>query len=351
MAMALVYLFMGDTAAAQEFAATNADAGPPKPVEELLPEDAYPEITCDKPGSSGDEMLDKVQRGVYSSVCNTALWFDGLFGTRRFDRDTDETFGRLSVGGSWDDYNGFDDRIRLRARVALPTAKRRLSLLVGRANDKDARNDAEAQDGGTIPSSFQNVEDDAWLLGLGYSKQGGRENGFDFGAGIRVRTPVDPYTKATYQYNFVFGDDTTALVRQTVFWRDSRGWGESTDLTFDHLINERLLLRFNNGAGIAEDVERLEWFSALTTFQSLGNRAGLAYSTFISGISNTDVPVRTFGAEVRFRRRVSREWLFVELRTGVSWPKSTLDEERKINPGVGIGFEMYFGPVPELEMR
>jgi hypothetical protein len=41
----------------------------------------------------------------------------------------------------------------------------------------------------------------------------------------------------------------------------------------------------------------------------------------------------------------------MELSASVTWPRETRDERREINPGVGLGFEMYFGPVPDGEMR
>ncbi len=335
---------------AEDAASADAAAGPPAPA--TAPASAAPvEYHCDKPGSEGQAMVDKVQRGVYLSVCGTARWFDGLFGTRRYDQDSDETFGRLQLGGSWDDRDGFNDRLRLRVRVALPTAEKRLKLLLGRIDDQEVESDSQSDGGTRLPSSFTNVEDDAWLLGLGYSKQGNLKSGFDFGAGVRIRTPVDPYTKATYRHDVVFGDDALLRARQTVFWRDSRGWGETTELSVDNLLTSRLLLRWANGATLAEDVRRLEWYSSLTTFQSLSNRSGLAYSGFVSGVANTDVPVRNFGAEVRYRQSVLRKWLFVEARTSVTWPKQTLAEEREINPGVGLGFEMYFGPVPDTQLR
>ena len=63
------------------------------------------------------------------------------------------------------------------------------------------------------------------------------------------------------------------------------------------------------------------------------------------------MPIRNYGVEVRYRQQIFREWLFVEGRTSLTWPRETLDEERKINPGVGLGFEMYFGPMPDNQMR
>jgi hypothetical protein len=48
---------------------------------------------------------------------------------------------------------------------------------------------------------------------------------------------------------------------------------------------------------------------------------------------------------------VFRSWLFIELLTSVTWPRETLDEEREINPGIGVGFEMFFGPTPDSQLR
>lgn len=332
---------------------TAADSGPPVPVSPA-PEGAASseDNPCREPEPTAKRALvDKMQSGVFRSVCGTARWFDGLFGTRRFDQDSDETFGRLGLYEIWDERDGFDTRVRMRVRLALPTMERRMRLFFGRADEREVIEDSQPGAGGSVPSSFQRVEDESWLLGLGYSKQGKLENGFDFGAGIRIRTPVDPFTKGSYRHNFVFSDDTALRARQTVFWRDSRGFGETTEIDVDHLLTPNVLIRWDNSATLAEDVRRLEFSSALITFQSLGNRRAISYTAFISGIANTDVPVRNYGAEVRFRRQFMREWLFLEARTSVTWPRDTLAEEREINPGLGLGFEMYFGPVPDEQLR
>ena len=339
------------TAPAEEPATPAQPAGPPVPAASSAEGDKPEEYQCTEPGSDGTALVDKMQRGVYISVCSTARWFDGLFGTRRYDQDSDATFGRLGILEHWDDRNGFDTGMRLRTRLALPAMKDRLHLFFGHVDDREIVEDTQPQAGTTLPSSFQQVEDESWLLGLGYSKQNRLTSGFDFGVGIRIATPVDPYTKGSYRHNFIFSDATALRARETLFWRDSRGIGETTELDLDHLLTPRLLLRSANTATLAEDVRRLEWTSALITFQSLSDRRGIAYTVFIAGVANTDVPVRDYGVQLRYRQSIFRKWLFVEGRTSLTWPKETVDEERKINPGVGLGFEMYFGPVPEEQMR
>jgi hypothetical protein len=334
----------------EETPAAAPPPGPPSPEANATGADEDGDVGCSESEGDGTALVDKMRRGLYLGVCGSAQWFDGLFGTRRYDQDSDATFGRLGIYGLWDDRDGFEPKLRLRARVALPAMERRLRLVLGRVDEREIESDTQPV-GGALPSSFQEVEDDAWLLGLGYSKQSGLKNGFDFGAGIRLRTPVDPYVKGSYRHNFIFSAATALRARQTLFWRDSRGYGETTEIDLDHLLTPQLLLRWDNTATLAEDVRRLEWTSALITFQSLGKRRAIAYTGFVSGVANSDVPLRNYGVELRYRQRILREWLFLEARTSLTWPRETLEEERKINPGVGLGFEMYFGPVPENQMR
>lgn len=334
-----------------EESAPAAPAGPPAPVEGSSEPETAAEAGCLQPTSESTAMVDKVQRGVYLGVCGTAQWFDSLFGTRRYDQDSDATFGRIGLYEYWDDRNDFETRLRMRVRLELPAMEHRLRLFFGRADEKEVIEDANAAPGGSAPSSFQDVEDDAWLLGLGYSKQGKSNNGFDFGAGVRLRTPPDPFVKTSYRRNFFFADTNALRARQTLFWRDSRGYGETTEIDFDHLLSPRLLLRSDNAMTLAEDVRRPELYNAFVLFQSLGSRRAVSYNAFISSVLNTDVPIRNYGVELRYRRQFLRKWLFVEGRTALTWPRETLDEEREINPGVGIGFEMYFGPVPDTQLR
>ena len=44
-----------------------------------------------------------------------------------------------------------------------------------------------------------------------------------------------------------------------------------------------------------------------------------------------------------YRRSVLREWLVLEMRTSVDWPKDYVWQERRASWGLGAGFEMYFG--------
>lgn len=331
-------------------AASEEATGPPLVADAAVAEEVE-DIGCVNPGSDTDEWIDKVEKGVYSGVCGTALWFDGLFGNLRYDQETDETFGRLGVFEKYDDRDGFETKVRLRARFALPNLSHRLRLVVGRGNEQTLLEERPEDGQGQAPSSFQTVEDDAWLLGLGYSKRSGLENGFDFGAGVRLNTPVDPYVKASYRHNFIFRGDTLLRLRETPFWRDSRGWGATTQVSLDHLATDSVLLRWNNIGTVAQDTEALDWGTDISVYKSLRERRAVSFTALLRGETGADVAIQNYGFETRYRQNIFRKWLFLDLSASLTWPRELLEEERKINPGVGLGFEMYFGPVPDVELR
>ena len=50
-----------------------------------------------------------------------------------------------------------------------------------------------------------------------------------------------------------------------------------------------------------------------------------------------------YGLRVIFRRRIYREWLFLELRSSITWPRAALVERRELNLGAGVAIELMFG--------
>ncbi len=296
--------------------------------------------------------LDRTQRTVYRTVCNTALWFDGFFGDVRYDTETGDTYGRLGLSGYQDERDGMDVRLRLRARFALPALSNRGAILLGRGDEKEIVEERTSTDFDALPSNFNDLDDEAWLLGMGF-EQGGMRKGFKFSIGAKLRAPPEPYVKGSYRRSISLSRRDLARFRQIFFWRDAEGFGSTSHLDFDHLVSDRLMVRWANYGTISEDeeVEGLEWGSTLTLFQSLSDRRAFSYRALIRGETKADVRHQNVGFEVRYRRRLMRKWLFVELVSSVTWPREFLIEERQANFGVGIGFEMYFGPVPDIQMH
>ncbi len=352
-----------DVGDAQEpSAAATADEAEAPPAESTDVEDVQgpsamatedePEVPnpCDQEDTEG--WLDKSQEWIYETVCGSAMWFDGFFGNARADERSSNTFGRIGLSSFWDQRDGFDTKLRFRAKFALPSASNRASLMVGRGNEDEIIEERTTQMD-TIPGNFNNIGDDSFMIGLGYSRGKGLNRGFKVSVGAKIRAPPEPYVKLRYTRAFNLTDSTLMRLRPILYWKTDEKFGATMHVDFDQLLNDRMMLRWANYANAAEskEIRGVEWESSLYLFQALSNRKALTYRTMVLGATGAEEPLLNYGVELRFRQRVFREWLFLELLTSLTWPKEFLTEERDANFGIGAGFEMYFGPAPDYFMR
>ena len=334
-----------------------ACAAAPDPVttaEPDAPEDAVPvesETTdgTDEASALAEErepLLDRTQATVESVVTGTAQFVDNIFGSAEVDESASVTRGRLSIGSQWDPRDGLRERLRLKARFALPAIEERASFFFGRGDANDFVDGSSDDNIDTLPDRFNDFQEEDWLLGIGYSRDAQLRRGWSFGVGVRMKTPLEPFVRATYRWNRAFSDDWLWRVEPRVFVQSQRGAGISVQNVLDHVLNDSWLLRSYSVVVAEEEVEGVSWTSKLVAYQSLSTKHAMSYAVYGTGETDYEVPLRDYGFELRYRRQISREWLFVELLTYVNWPRDFLTEQREHNVGVGIEFEMQFGEWP-----
>jgi hypothetical protein len=293
-----------------------------------------------------EALIDRAQRGVNNVILATVQKTDNLFGTTGLEEEASVNRGRISVGGEWDQRDAFKARVRLKARVQLPALKRRASLVFGRGDADEFVDGTGDEDVDTLPNRFNDFEDDDWLLGVGFSRDAAMRRGWSFGAGVKLTTPVEPYVRATYRWHRTIADSLLWRVEPRFFVQSQRGAGLSLQNTLDYAANENWLLRWWTVAVADDPIEGVAWTTKLAAYRNLTHKSAISYAAYYSGETAYEVPVRDYGVELRFRRQISRDWLFIELLGRVSWPREFIEERRKSNLGVGIEFEMQFGQWP-----
>ena len=349
----------GPAGSASEAVIENAWEGPPVPNSESSrvasdpTDNTVPADPCDQFDGEYDSWLDRGQIGLYSTVCEAAAWFDGFFGDARYDAATGETYGRLSAGGFSDQRDGFKSRLRFRTRFAFPSLRRRGNFFLGRGNDDElieSRGTSELEE--DLPS-ISNDQNDALFAGFGFNRNRGIERSLDFRVGAKLRAPPEPFVQAAYRYGLRFSDTNLLRLRPLVYWRLEEKFGATMSIDSDNYIGENLLLRWSNFGNVSQDpeIDGVLWGSTLSLFQAFSNKRALTYSLLWRGETGDPVRVKNYGYEMRYRQRILRDWLFVEVASSITWPRDTLLEQRRSNLGAGITFEVYFGPAPDSWVR
>jgi hypothetical protein len=294
-------------------------------------------------GPLRDPLLDRMHQRVNDTVWRSAMMVDHLFGSQ-YEADVYQKgiSGSIVPALMWDEFEGFKPRFRFKANLPLPQLNQRFNAFIGRV-DRDEYVTERSQESGAFRRQYGPSRDEQTIFGISYRapiKQGGR---FDAGAGVRLRTPLDPYLKGGYIYQRGAVEDFLFSFRQTGFWQGSEGLGTTSRVDLERLIRGPWLLRWTNSGTFSEESLGLRGYSAVTALRGFPGRKALAVEIGFNGELDAEVPLQDYGIKVAWRKSIARDWLVLELRTSLDYPREKIEQPRQPSWGVGIGFEMFFG--------
>ncbi|HVT43798.1 MAG TPA: hypothetical protein VMT00_05360 [Thermoanaerobaculia bacterium] len=320
---------------------------PEPPTEEPVPLEAAPPSLiraadpCEVRKIGREPRIDQFRREVFETVCESARWFDGFFGSRRFDEEARQTHGRLGVQLLWDEDSGLELDGRLKVQVDFPNLDRRLNAFLGR-DDEEAFLTGSEERLDFLPTFFEREGGQEWLVGLGYRPVGTGRSSLDLDAGVEVETPLDPFVRTRYRHTWLMGNDNLLRARQTVYWTNQRGVGTSTRLDYERPVGSRTLARLAGNVVFDDQTLGADWDSGITVFHGFSDDRAIAWFVGIDGETRRDVPIEDYGTRITYRQRMFREWFFGELITGVTWPRDDRLEKREPAWHVGFGVEISF---------
>ena len=317
-----------ETRAAAEGAAEEAEDEPVDP--------------CASEYLEGRSWLDWLNLRLHRTACETALWFDHLFGDYRLDEELEATYGRALVGVIWDEQYGFEDDLRFRARLHFPNMERRLNAFIGRDDREDVLEDAQRRGATSLPQMFD-AADDEWLLGLGYRPISGGNGDLDFDVGMNFDFPVEPFARARYKHRTFLSDTDLVRFRHSLFWEREDGWGLSTRIDYEHAFAGGSMMRWRGAGKITDITEGADWFTELSYYHRLGRRRAIAHQIGANGETGMPVPIENYFVRLIYRQQILREWFFLEIGPGMAWRRETPGEPRDSVPILRFGVEMLFG--------
>ena len=140
-------------------------------------------------------------------------------------------------------------------------------------------------------------------------------------------------------------DNDLWILRQTLFWTNQDGFGSTTGSDWMHVINQNLLMRWDNVATVSQESDGLDWRSAAILYRGLQPEGtGIALEIFSRGETQHPVPVREYGIRALYRHPLFQRRLFLEFINGYTWPKIDPEKQREGSYGIGIALQMPFGP-------
>jgi hypothetical protein len=289
-----------------------------------------------------DPWIDRAHQGVFNAVWRSAMRMDHLFGGGNDDAAYMQTTGSIAPALLYDEFDGFQPRLRFQVDVPLPQINERFHAFIGRVNPDEYVTERRPGSGAFARQYGGPAEEDDTLFGIRYRdpKDGGH---WDADAGLRIRSPLDPFVKGSYRFDRGSSERTLVSFRETAFWQNSEKFGFTSRVDVERILREVYLLRWTTSATISERSDGVKGYMSLIAMRGLPDRRAVAAELFTEGEMDADVPLGNYGLKLAYRRSVSRDWLVLETRLSLTFPKDFPTQEREPIWGIGVGLEMFFG--------
>ncbi len=288
------------------------------------------------------QWLDTTRRVLYNSLWKSSKYVDSFFGGAQDDAVYQKFYGSIAPALFYTEYDQIRTQVRFNMNFPLPLANDRLHAFVGRFDPNEFITERD-EPSGAIARTYGPPTEDRTLLGLGYhqpDKQGSR---FDAGAGVRLGFPMDPYVKGSYIFERGRSESGLFSARETLFWQDSEGAGETTRLDLERVFDRTWLARYTISGTRSQKSEGLRGYTSALLLHGIADRRAVAFEVGLDGQTEAPVQLHDYGFKIAFRQGILRRWLIMEVRTSVDWPRDYIYQQRSASFGIGLGFEMLIG--------
>ncbi len=255
---------------------------------------------------------------VGTSADGLANWIDSFFSEPRTDIESANSLLRLTYEGQWQEGEGSRENIKLRGKIHLPGINKRLSLVF-------ADEEGDESEVGTDVSRLASSDDDT-QLSLQYRALGGARVRVDYGLG--VSSSLKGKAKIRYRYQRPWSETTTHRFTETLHFVDGEGFGLRSRYEIDHAIGDNRLVRWDNKAAVAEDINGVEWSTRLSLTQRLNRKSAVSLFTWTNGETRPETLTTSYGLGLAFRRTFYRPWLFLEIEPAYAWRKESAELPR-----------------------
>lgn len=303
--------------------AADQDSAPDQNNKEPTPE---PSILMISP-------LDSSRDVVAKKVIDFANWLDNFFGDERIYDESQTSHLKLNLLYITEDDNKPRYKINLQGKLNLPHTQKRLKLLL----ESDPPEDAAAST--TVADAVESQEQS---LGLRYIQYSSDWLLAHTDAGVRFRSGLDTFVRFRLRGLFTLGN-WNLRAAETVYWRDSTGLGETTQLDIERgFFSKELLFRSTSKAAWLREEHQFDMGQNFYLIHTINPHRAVIYRAGLSAVSEPQNHITSYILSVRLRQQLHRDWLFFEINPKILYP-----EEEDFHPqrSLTLKLEVIFGGI------
>lgn len=275
-----------------------------------------------------ENLADRAHRYLGTRADDLAIYLDSFFGAPLEDLESADSNVRLTARTDYDEDEGWEVKLRARGTWHLPRLSRRLSLVFN-AEEDDFRTSYE-------PDEERNI------AGLQFRAYEEAQSRFDFTLGVSSGLNLRPGMR--YRYKNSITDHDRFRYTGRFEYSDKRRFHTINQLDYDYAIGEASAVRLLGRIYYGEKSEGTEWGTAAVWRYAPNLDSAYMVALGVLGKTDPDIPedlegtvdpalnggslVTDRGGWVLYRRRLYKDWLFMEFSPGYTQRKRHHYEDR-----------------------
>ncbi len=223
------------------------------------------------------------------------------------------------------------------ARLRLPDLSKRLRLY---ADSYDTDYDTmEEIFSSRYRKKLEEERSEGPTAGLTYFFSDRMRRQLSLSTGLRFRPEPSPKIRLRGRLRKTF-ESYRADLAQSVFWSERDGFGEKTEFTLDRPSGTIHLFRLKSSLVWSELSHGVDWGQYGSYYARLSKRRSAALKLGARGYSHPSLITDQYLLRVNFRRRVHRDWLFLEIEPGLDFFR---EDDFETSPLINIRLDIVIG--------
>lgn len=256
-----------------------------------------------------------------------ANYIDEFFGNDRSFQESNKSVLQLDLGQIFEHGGSGNIALSYKAKFHLPGLQdrfyqyqKRLHVLLESNPDKNQNLTSSAVQPGKA-SLFREVSSpDTYGVALRYENDDDSLWRFSADSGLQLdNISIRPFLRSRASLGIPAGTMQLKLA-ESLFWFDTTGVGESTQLDADHPFSDTLMFRSSTGATWQLNSENFDLRQDFSLYQTLTGHSSLLYQTSVIGVSKPQTQVSEYVALLLYRQRLHRDWVFFEISPQLHYP-------------------------------
>jgi hypothetical protein len=159
-------------------------------------------------------------------------------------------------------------------------------------------------------------------------------------AGVRIRAAeLDPFVRLHAERIFAWRGWSIPL-SETLLWRESDHGSAATELAFLYPLSQRHALALISNATWRHSLGGFDLGQTASLFWRTSERSVAGAELVVIGHTGPQTEVTAYSAALRYRRILHSDWLVLELRPQLTYPR---DKDFRAVPSFTLQLEAWFG--------